>query len=45
MRVEVDDEKIFEVIGENVIREYSLKELKAVNLNKSTDILRLSFNS
>jgi hypothetical protein len=45
VRVEVDDEKIFEVIGENVIREYSLKEMKAANVNKSTDILRLSFNT
>ena len=45
MRVEIDDEKIYEEIGENVIREYSLKELTTVNVNKSTDILRLSFNT
>ena len=45
MGVEIDDEKIYEVIGENIIREYSLKELKTVNVNKSAEILRLSFNA
>jgi hypothetical protein len=32
VRLEVDDEKIYEVVGENVIREYSLKDLKTVNV-------------
>jgi hypothetical protein len=30
VRVEIDDEKIYELIGENFNREYSLKELKTV---------------
>jgi hypothetical protein len=43
--IEIDEEKIYEVIGENVIREYSLKELKTVRVDKSIDNLRLSFNT
>jgi hypothetical protein len=32
VRVEIDDEKIYEVVGGNVIIEYSLKDLKTVNV-------------
>lgn len=45
VRVEVDDEKIYEVKGENIIREYSLKDLKTVNIKKRTDFLSLIFNN